>query len=282
MKSDLECLVCMLKQALNTVRIATKDEKRRRETMNRVAEQIQKTNLDFSPALISKQVYEIVSEVTGIDDPFRESKVHMNREALQMLPRLEELVASANDPLDSALHLAVAGNIIDLGIGHQFDLGEDVLNIMCTKFVIDDIEKFKAELVSGRKLLYLCDNAGEIVFDRVLVEELLKRGLEVTVCVKSGPVINDAMMEDAKVSGLTHLARVIGTGSADIGINFDRSSDEFLQAFKSTDLILAKGHGNFETCNGLSYNIFFLLKVKCDVVARKLNVKKGDIVFKHK
>lgn len=281
MKSDLECLVCMLKQAMNTVRIVTKDEHLHREVMNRVAKTIRQTNLKFSPALISKPAYDIVSEVTGVDDPFKGIKAQTNREALKILPQLKTLVDEAHDPLDEALHLAVAGNIIDIGIGHEFDLRQDVLNIMQTKFTIDHNEVFKLELKPGRKLLYLGDNAGEIVFDRVLVEQLLKTGIEITFSVKSAPIINDAMMEDAEIAGLTNLVRVIETGSGDIGINFNQISPEFRQVFETADVILAKGHGNFETCSGLPYNIFFLLKAKCEVVARELGIDVGDIVFKH-
>ena len=120
-----------------------------------------------------------------------------------------------------------------------------------------------------------------IIFDRILVEELLKTGVEIIFIVKSGPIINDAMMADARVAGLTDLVPVIETGSNDIGINVSRSSEEFLKAFKSADLILAKGHGNFETCCAFPQNFYFLLKAKCKVVAKELGVRMGDIVFKN-
>lgn len=281
MKSDLECLVCLLKQALNTAKIATEDKTLHRKVLDRVAEQIQRSNLELSPALVSKPVYDIVSEVTGVKDPYKDLKHQTNLEALRLLPELEKIVARANVPLDAALHLAVAGNIIDVGIGHAFDLKNDVQAIMRTKFTIDHTDVFKRELQSGGKLLFLGDNSGEIVFDRVLIQELLKRGIEVTFCVKSGPIINDAILEDAKFAGITDLVRVIETGSNDIGVNFDLVSDEFRKVFEAADLLLAKGHGNFETCSNLPYNIYFLLIAKCNVVAQELGVKTGEIVFKH-
>jgi uncharacterized protein with ATP-grasp and redox domains len=126
----------------------------------------------------------------------------------------------------------------------------------------------------------LGDNSGEIVFDKLLVQVLKDKGLEVTFCVKSGPIINDATMEDAHAVGMTHLVSVIETGSNDIGINLQNCSSQFLKALKESDIILAKGHGNFETCNDLPYNFYFLLKAKCSVVARALGVDRGDIVFK--
>jgi hypothetical protein len=131
-------------------------------------------------------------------------------------------------------------------------------------------------------LLYLGDNAGEIVFDRVLVEQLMKYSIDITFCVKAGPIINDATMEDARTAGITDLVPVLTTGSDDIGINIERSSREFIDVLNRSDIVIAKGHGNIETCIDFPQNFYFLLKAKCDVVSRSLGVHTGDIVFKHK
>ncbi len=146
-------------------------------------------------------------------------------------------------------------------------------------FTFSAVDEFRRELGPGRKLLYLGDNAGEIVFDALLVEQLLATGTEVTFTVKSGPIINDATMEDAESTGMTSLVPVIETGSADIGIHWERCSQEFRTAFETADVILAKGHGNFETCNECPENVYFLLKAKCDLVANEIGCKLGDIVF---
>lgn len=281
MKADLDCLECMLKQGLNTIRLVTSDENIQRQLIDRIAIKIPQCDLNLSPALISKYVYDIISEETGIRDPYEQNKKQTNEEALKLLPKLENIILEASDPLVAALHLAVAGNIIDLGIGHVFDLEHDVLRILNSKFVIDDTIDFRKELIPGRKLLYIGDNSGEIVFDRLFVQELLKYKLDIHFVVKSGPVINDATLEDARVAGITDLVPVIGTGSDDIGVNFERASKEFLQAFDATDFVLAKGQGNYETLEGYPKNIYFLLKTKCNVIARALTVKNGEIVFKH-
>lgn len=281
MKSDLECLVCLLKQALNTVQIATLDTVLQREVINRVTEIVKTANLDLSPAKISTVVYRIVSEVTGIADPYKIIKQKTNQDALQLMPILQRLIAEAKDPLDAALHIAAAGNIIDIGIGHPFDLENDIILSMTSPFTINDTESFRLELKPGKRLLYIGDNSGEIVFDRVLVEEFLKHGIAITFVVKSGPIINDATMEDAETVGMTDIVPVIETGSDDIGINFNRVSKEFCQLFDTADIVLAKGHGNFETLIGFPKNIYFLLKAKCDVVAKELGVQKDYSVFKH-
>ncbi|MFH1940803.1 MAG: ARMT1-like domain-containing protein [bacterium] len=281
MKSDIECLSCLFKQALNTVRLATSNRALHRKVLDRTADWIKKADLTDSPASVSTAVYRIVSEVTGVQDPYKEIKRQTNLEALRMLPGLKKTVEKAEDSLDAALHLAVAGNIIDLGIGHAYDMQKDVLEILNTSFAINDTPSFKKELKPGRKLLYIGDNAGEIVFDRILIEELLQRSLEILFVVKSDPIINDALMEDARIAGIADLVPVIQSGTDDIGVNLDRSSREFKEAFEGTDLILAKGHGNFESCDEMHGNFYFLLKTKCDVVASALKVNTGDIVFKH-
>jgi uncharacterized protein with ATP-grasp and redox domains len=280
MKSDPECLTCMMTQAFNTVKATTNDLSVQREVLNRVAETISYTDLEKTPAAISQPVYEIVSRVTGIKDPYADLKRQTNKEALKLLSALQHMLSKAEDPLKIALHIAVAGNIVDIGIGHTFDLEKDVFTILSIPFSIDNMELFKEDIQPGRRLLYLGDNSGEIVFDRLLIQVLKEKGVEVTFCVKSGPIINDALMEDAHAVGMTEMVPVIETGSNDIGINLHNCSDQFLKALEETDIILAKGHGNFETCSDLPYNFYFLLKAKCRVVAQALAVTMGDIIFK--
>ena len=280
MKSGLECLDCLLIQAENTAKLVTKDERIGKKIRQRVESKLPQLNLENDPAVISKFVYEIVSEESGIADPYYELKQKTNKLALQMVPDLKGVMGEARDPLMTALKIAVAGNIIDLGIGHEFDLEDDLHEILSIPFAIDHSEYFRNQLQPGKKLLYLGDNSGEIVFDGILIDILLDYDLDITFAVKSGPIINDALYEDAVDAGITQKVPVIETGSDYIGVNFDHSSEEFLEVFKNAEIILGKGHGNFESCSGKDYNLFFLLKAKCHVVASELDVTKGDIVFK--
>lgn len=281
MKSDFECLVCMMKQALNTVTVATDDVQLQREVINRVARLIPETDLNRTPAFNSQKVYDVVSEITGVKDPFKKIKKQSNEDAIRLLPHLKKLVSDSADPLNTALHLAVAGNIIDTGIGYNYNLEKDIVAMMASGFAIEDIASFKKVLQAGRKVLYLGDNAGEIVFDRILVEEILKTGVDIVFAVKSGPIINDAMMEDARAACLMDLVEVIETGSNDIGVQLERSGKMFREKFESADMILAKGHGYFETCSGMNdERFYFLLTAKCAVVARELGVQTGETAFK--
>ncbi|MGQ9619037.1 MAG: damage-control phosphatase ARMT1 family protein [Candidatus Aminicenantia bacterium] len=279
-KSELDCLVCMLRQGLNTARLATDDTEKQREILNLIAKEIENVNLEFPPALISMRVYKIIEEVTGVKDPFKNLKQESNEEALSMLPQLELFTSSSNDPLYSALLIAVAGNVIDFGIGQPFQLKNEIEKIINSKFEIDDYNLFKIDLERGKNILYLGDNAGEIVFDKVLINELLKKGVNIKFVVKSCPIINDATMEDAIFAGINELVPVIETGNNSIGIDLENSSEEFKKELLNGEIIISKGHGNFETLAGYPVNIYFLLKAKCDVVSRALGVKTGDIVFK--
>ncbi len=273
----------MFKQALNTTREITDDPHIMLTVMQRLAQRVKDVDLDKTPSLNSQCVYEIVAEVTGVEDPFANQKQASNTLALKILPHVRERVMQSADPLAAAVHLAAVGNIIDAGIGHaaEIDIEEDILQMLDTPFGIYDIEDFRAELGPGKQLLYLGDNAGEIVLDTVLVDIISKTGTSVTYSVKSGPIINDATLEDAEMANMASHATVIETGSDDIGVNFDNASSTFLHCFENADIILAKGHGNFETCNERPENIYFLLKAKCEIVAAELAVTLGELVFKH-
>jgi len=279
MKAYPDCIACMFKQALNTARLVTEDPNVHVRVLKTLAARVAETTLDQTPAALSQPAYEVITEVTGVRDPYAALKRESNAATLGILPDLEEEIEKAADPLDAALHAAVAGNIIDLGIGHEFDIERDVLEMMSQPFAISALDDFRNELRPGRRLLYLGDNAGEIVLDRLLIDRLTALGLAVTVTVKSGPIINDATMVDAREAGLFERVEVIETGSADIGVNWERVSDAFRTAFTQADLIISKGHGNFETCNERPENIYFLLKAKCPMVASELGCRLWDIVF---
>jgi damage-control phosphatase, subfamily I len=271
----------MFNQIGNTLRLVTDDPAVHMEAMRRLAEYVTTLSLDQTPAAVSQRAYAIVSELTGVADPYADNKALTNQAALDILPDIRRAVDTAGDPLDIALHAAVAGNIIDMGIGLHFDIERDVLAMLDRPFAINAIDDLRAELQPGVRIVYLGDNAGEIVFDTLLVEQLLRGGADVIFTVKSGPIINDATLADADFCGMTKLCRVIATGAADIGVNWDHVSDEFRDAVAGADLLIAKGHGNFETSNARPENFYFLLKAKCELVAAELGVTLGDIVFKH-
>jgi uncharacterized protein with ATP-grasp and redox domains len=170
------------------------------------------------------------------------------------------------------------GNVIDLGAQDSFDLEAELSAAEERGFAISDLEEFKSVLSASRRLLFLADNSGEIVFDKLLLSAL-PNTLAKTVVVKSGPIINDATVDDALCVGLDRLAKIITTGGSDLGVDLATCSEELHRELETADIIVAKGHANFETLNEESKGIFFLLKAKCDVVARELGVETGSLVF---
>lgn len=279
MKARFSCVPCFVKQAMNTIRLSTDDPVVQQRAMDLVLLRLRGIDLSQSPALLSNIVYEATREVTGVRDPFARAKRETNAAAMALLPKLRAKIAGAADPLHMAIKAALSGNIIDLGIGHAFDIERDVERMMDAALTVDDYAAFCEALSKARRLLYCCDNSGEIAFDCLLIERLRER-CEVTATVKSLPIINDATMEDAEAVGLTRLVPAIETGTDYIGVNWEKSSEEFRRAFLAADVIVAKGQGNFETLNTRGEEIFFLLKAKCSEVASELGVAEGSTVFK--
>jgi damage-control phosphatase, subfamily I len=282
MKAQPECLSCIFPQVLRTAKLVSDDPVMWEKAIRMLAERVKTLKLeDETPASVSMPVYEIIKEITGIEDPYDKIKKETNAAAKRVLPALEKLVLAAKDPLSSAVHMAAAGNIIDFGLNHDLDMERDILPTASQEFAIDDIEEFRNDIKPGVKVLYLGDNSGEIIFDKVLIEKMIELGAEVTFVVKSGPILNDVTMEDAEYAGITGIAKVIGTGSADLGINWKKISKEFSEHYANADIIISKGHANFETVSGKEGNIYFILKTKCESVARELNNSVGDLVLKH-
>jgi uncharacterized protein with ATP-grasp and redox domains len=237
--------------------------------------------LTASPAEVSQAAYDVAMELSGVADPYREEKARYNEFALGMYGELKERVRRAGDPLRTAAKLAVAGNVIDLGIGIAFDVRQEIERVVGGDFAVDHFERFRRELREAGTLLYLCDNAGEILFDRIFLEEIVavRPALAVTAVVKSGPIINDATLEDAEAVGLAGRVRVIPCGAAVIGTPYRRVNEEVRGLLRSCDLVVGKGQGNFETTSGFPRPLYSILKAKCPCVADELGVEHGDVAF---
>jgi len=240
--------------------------------------------LDFTPAHNSTLALWAAHEALGHDDPFAVQKRLYNRLALRMYPRLKATVVAAQDRLEAAVKIAVAGNVIDLGIlgnlsGHDVDVEGTVAEVFGQGLAINDLSALRAALQSAHGVLYLGDNAGEIVFDKVLVEEIAATGAEVVFAVKEKPILNDATAEDAQAVGMDDIARVISTGSGEIGVPLAACSAAFRREFAAADLIISKGQGNFESLDDVPAPIFFMLKAKCEVTAAALGVAIGEMVL---
>jgi uncharacterized protein with ATP-grasp and redox domains len=282
LKTYLDCLPCFFRQALGAARAATDDERIQRKVMDTVAEMIPAFPLDITPPEIAQQVYRVVYQITGNDDPYREAKKQSNEKALSLYPRLKQIVAASDDPLLTACKLAIAGNSIDLGPQvEQYDLDSVIESTLRLPLAYDNYPEFRREVESASSILYLADNAGEIVFDKLLIEELCQgRKLDITVVVREKPIINDATMEDAESVGLNALTTVITNGSDAPATILSQCSSQVRQLYDSADVVIAKGQGNYESLSDEDANIFFFLRAKCPVVATPLNVQVGAAILK--
>jgi len=281
LKATLDCLDCIVRQAVKVARIATDDPEVQRRIVNETTRRIPDMNLSESPAALSKCAYQITSDITGNVDPYRELKREQNIMALALLPELREMVRTASDPLSAALHLAAAGNVIDLGTMqlHEVDdaaVRSTITQVMNERFAMDHSDVFRASLARCNDLLYLLDNAGEIVFDMVLIEELLKH-TPVTAVVKGAAILNDVLLEDAEMVGLTDICPVIDNGGAFIGSPLDQVPETFLRRMHQADIIIGKGQGNFETIDEFPGDVFLILRAKCEVVAEVMGVQYGQV-----
>jgi hypothetical protein len=231
------------------------------------------------PALLGTELHRMLKELTRCEDPFREAKAQANALAISLIPRARGIIDGAQDRLEAAAKVALAGNLLDYGV-YGADTGEERLGkALEEEPAVNHIPKLGQLIERSRRVLYLLDNAGEVAFDRLLIEELKRLNLEVTAAVKSIPIINDATLEDARQVGLTHMCRVITSGSDVVGVDFKEASEELLREFERADFIIAKGQGHFETLDGYTAKpITFLLKAKCTTVAEELCVPLGSSV----
>jgi uncharacterized protein with ATP-grasp and redox domains len=280
MKATPACIPCYLKQALAAAREVVSDSETQRMVLNEVAKLLPDLPLDSTPARNSTYVLWRAQELVGCSDPFASKKEHYTQRALKMYPELKAIVQASAQRLSAAVRVAAAGNIIDLGVLDRDDVDlMGVLNeILIQGFTVDECGRFEAQLARVDRVLYLLDNAGETVFDRVLIEELVASGVQITVAAKGEAILNDATMQDAIAAGLDEVASLISNGSPTLGTELESCSAEFLRHFDAADLVVSKGQANFETLDGTARHTFFILKTKCSEVGRELGVAMGDAV----
>ncbi len=225
----------------------------------------------------ARDIQSLYRSVINDPDPFREVKRDSNDTVLKMYGDLEEMVRKSDDPFITALKLAIAGNIIDFAVNDHCDLQGTMEKVLNSDFAVDHTSQLREALHKAERVLYIGDNAGEIVFDKLLVSQLSHSGL--TYSVRGAPAINDATMEDAEYVGMTGLTRVISSGYDSPTTIVSKSGDVFRRCYKEADVIISKGQGNLEGLIGEhDRRIFFLLMVKCDVIAEYLGVERGSYV----
>ena len=283
MKTYFDCIPCFMRQSLEAARLTTDDEQRHEEIIREVLGLAISLDLRQSPPAMGQKIHRIIRKLTGNDDPYLQIKNQSNLLALKLYPQLSENIKNSNEPFNTAVHLAVAGNIIDFGVHSKMTkekIDETIRRALQAPLDRNSLDEFKNSVKEADDILYLGDNAGEIVFDRLLIEQLPFE--KVTFVVKGGPAINDATMEDAEITGMTDIVEVIDNGSDAPGTILEDCSRDFRKRFEKADLVIAKGQGNYETLSDTERDIFFILKAKCPVIARHLDCEIGTFILKHK
>lgn len=285
MEINLDCIPCLQRQALQALRFVNNDNQLHERVLREVMKTLLQVKWASTPPEMAHEVHKIVRRLTKENDPYAQVKKESNNLVRKMYSALKKTVVASKNPLRTAIRLAIAGNIIDFGALREFNLEETITEVVEKEFAIDDYEELRIKLKNARTLLFFVDNAGEIGLDRLLVETMLEeKELEkIWFVVKGGPIINDATIDDAVYMGLDELPnvkfRTVSNGEIDTGP--ERSSDTVRRWIEEADLVISKGQGNYE---GLSeYNgVFFLLMVKCPIIASELGVIEKDIVLRYK
>jgi uncharacterized protein with ATP-grasp and redox domains len=280
MKASLDCIPCFVRQALDAARLISTEPSEHKKIIREIISFIGNMDLDRPPPVLGQAIHRRIREVTCVEDPYREVKEYQNRTALRLFPMLKAEIDASSDPLMTAVRLTIAGNILSMtasGNVTESDVHNSIRQGLTEPSYMQEPE-FKHAISGAESILYLADNAGEIVFDRLLIEQLLRA--RVTVAVRGGPVINDATVQDAYAAGLSGLVEIIENGSDAPGIILEDCSQAFNRRFADAELIISKGQGNFETLNHGQKNIFFLFKVKCPVIAAHVGMPVGTHILR--
>ncbi|WP_149204943.1 damage-control phosphatase ARMT1 family protein [Actinotalea subterranea] len=278
MHTYLDCYACFVRQALSAARNAGAEDDEQRMVVVDTLALLQTVPPESNPAQIAHAVHRVVRSRLGNRDPYAEAKAASTRAALALYPGLRDLVAQSADPLDAAVRVSIAGNVIDLGAYDDVpDLQASVDRAVRAPLAIDDMAALRAALTTADHVLFLADNAGETVFDRVLVERL---PVPVRYVVKAGAVLNDATRADAHAAGLHACATVEDNGSDAPGTVLDACSAGFRDAFTRAPLVIAKGQAHYETLSDAGPKVFCMLQVKCPVIASDIGAPVGSAVVR--
>lgn len=279
MKTALDCVPCILRQGVEAAKQMSTSSAVHRQIVRELLRWVSESSWSEPPPVFGQRIHRRLREIVGVQDPYRSAKDQQNHMALSLLPELKARIEAASDPLLVALRVAIGGNVIDMGAnGNVTEAAtrESIRQALTTPLVGNEGE-FREATGDAQRILYLTDNAGEIAFDRLLIEQL--GPARVTVAVRGAPVINDATLTDAREVGLLEIVEIIDNGSDAPGTVLDDCSPEFKRRFTEADLILAKGQGNFETLSDVPGNILFLFKAKCPVIAAHAGVPLGTHVL---
>ncbi len=292
MKTYIDCIPCFYRQIIDTARIAGADDKLIKKIIDKSGVFIKQNGLNFSPPEIIGEIYQIIKNKTGDNDPYNIIKDQSNKSAMAVYDFCKSKIELSSDRLLSAVEMAIAGNIIDFGIKGSIDIEKEILNILKeeSKLIKNHrtdyfaYEEFNNKVTGSSRIIYLGDNAGEIVFDKMLIEEILRvnPAVNIVYMVREIPIINDVLMSDAKFCGLDTLTDIVSSGSRVPGTVYKKCPKSVKKLFKKSDFIISKGQGNFESFVYEQKDVFYLFMAKCSIVAKEVGCNVGNINLYYK
>lgn len=283
MKISYECGPCFLRQAREAMDLSTDDDALKMEIMEDVFKFLSDNfKLNTNSNGTGSAMHNLIKQKTGCMDPYYREKIKGNEIALRFLPEVREILKKDNS-LENHVKIAIIGNILDFG---AFTLDDDVESVikqsLKNDLAIKDIEGLETSLKTNDRLLYLVDNTGEIVFDKLLLSKIKEYDMDITIAVKSEPILNDACRKDALEVGLDEYGEIVDMGCGTVGYVDSEISDEFREIFNGHKLIISKGMGNYEGLSEIdlsSKDIYFLLCVKCNTISKELGVNLHDMLL---
>lgn len=289
MQAFVDCIPCLMKQSVQTGRLCGLSDEKIKVLLDIVGQEVPSIALDESPPMMATRLQRIVALFLGVEDPMAGIKKMSNDAALKYYPQVVRMIENSESPLKTALQVAIAGNIIDYGAVHDLDVDKELSRIMEEEHMVLDRESgglfaYDAlwdDLKCSQSLLYLGDNAGEIVFDKALIATIktMFPHLDITFATRGKAILNDALVEDAEFVGMHEVAHVVSSGVDTPGLVLERATEGFGKMFTSADLIISKGQGNLEALIDVEGPIYFLLVAKCQPIAKMLGCRERDIVL---
>lgn len=278
-----QCISCIFNQAHRVTQELHLNDTLAKEVLDAASSFVPKFSMNQNPPQNATIMYEAIAKLLNKEDIYKEVKAQSTAEAQKLAPFAQELLDKSTNLFLDATKIAVAGNVIDLASEVRFDLEEEIQKVIHTPFAIDDSDALLASLQNAKKLIYLADNAGEHIFDKLYIEALnqLFPSIEIYYLTRGQPIINDVTYDEAIEAGIDEVANVVNSGVATPCIIIEDLEPHARELFESADTIISKGMGNYECLNlENNYPIFFLLKVKCSVVSDSIGEPVGSIVCK--
>lgn len=283
MKMELDCLPCICRQTLESARMVTEDENIQKDIMKKYAQLIPVTlDKDISAPELAAEIQAYIKKVSGVKDPYKKIKENNLAKAFEILELVKREINDAEDPFLAVLLMAAMGNSIDAGVSLDVEIEENIERALNNSFKINDYQKFLNDINTAKDVLFIADNTGEALFDKLLLQKLKNYDLNITYAVREVPILNDLTKKEALELGIDEYADIITSGSKAPGMLMESASSEFLEAYNKADIVLSKGQGNLEGLYQEEENIYYLLKTKCELIAKILDVEIGDFLFIYK